>query len=201
MYKSFNDYSNEVESFIEKFRHNFGISPSSEDSAHIKLMKNFLFHKILKAGCIMDQNQKFRLDQQFSEMKMKLNRVESQLSDKKEDLLKEKEKSLGMLSSKDEERTKDKSQIIILEQKLKDLEYEHSKTSSKGNVWKQKEEEMEKEIKALSFKLIEKDADLKSLETELKFAETGFEKEKALIQQSMDFKTQEIGHLNDLIKS
>ena len=101
LYKSFSEFSNAVEEMVEDFKEYFKIT--EVDSSHLWILKNFMYSKLMKAGMLMESLVKEQGIGKERELEMWVWSLESDLNEKKEDLLKLKESDLNRIASQDSE--------------------------------------------------------------------------------------------------
>lgn len=58
LYNSFSDFSNAVEEMVSNFKTYFKITENDSTSTYMRILKSFMFQKLIKAGMLMESHVK-----------------------------------------------------------------------------------------------------------------------------------------------
>lgn len=111
-----------------------------------------------------------------------------------------KETDLNRIAEADSERMKDKSRVLFLEEKVKELET-RSLTVESDEKHLETIAELQSQVAELGKSLTESETKVTKAQNEITALKAQYDKERALTQQQTEFKAKELDHLNSLLAS
>jgi chromosome segregation ATPase len=156
-----------------------------------------MFEKLLEAGRLLEHSQAEHGRNKEVELQAKVDHLQRSLDERSAEVRELKDAEYERMANGEKERREDKSTIMFLESKLKDLE-ERSGTPEK---YKQAVFTQNDKIDSMTQEIKEKDQKIQALELELNKIKSEQEKDKALLEQQLMFKDESLKQLNSQLQS